>query len=398
VQVLFVVIAGLAFALSALGILLFFPLYPLGVWLVSRFAPRRTVSRSDARPPVSLLVVVRNAESFIADKVRNGLALHYPEDRLEIVVYSDGSTDATNRIVGAIDHSRLHFHASADHRGKIAALNAAMDHCRGEIVVFSDADARLDPDALIELIGHFDDPRVGGVSGRRVIARDRARLQEAQAGYVGLDSFLKGLESRIGSTTSNDGKLYAIRRELFHPIAPAVTDDLYVALDVVRQRRRFTFEPRARAFVPAPARSPAHEVRRRRRIVSQSLRGIYLMRETLNPLRHGGFAFALAINKVLRRLLPFSLLGLFASSLALSFALPWFAAVWLALAALCLAGGACGLTGGRGRDGRGLPARSAAWAYFFMLGQYGTLLGVLDFVSGRSVVKWDPVKTDDQAV
>ena len=389
------IVVGLTFTVSASAVLLFFVLYPVGLWVVSRFTPRRRPLPSAARPHVTILVVVRNAERLIEEKLVNCLAQRYPEDKLDVVVYSDGSTDDTNRIVRGFEGPRLRFHASVEHHGKIAAMNAAMSHCRGEIVLFSDADALLDPDVLDKLIPHFEDESVGGVCGRRVISRDRTGLTAAQQSYIGFDSAIKAMESRIGSMTSNDGKLYAIRRELFHPIPPAVTDDLYVALDVVRQKRRFVFEPDALARIPVPARGPAHEVSRRRRIVSQSLRGIYLLKTTLNPLAHGWFSVALAVNKVLRRLLPVCLAGLFLSTAALGTVSLWAVLLWSAQAAFYAAGWSFRLLGHRDSPGRLGRATSRIW--FFMLGQWGTLLGLIDFLTGRSVVKWDPVKTDAKA-
>jgi cellulose synthase/poly-beta-1,6-N-acetylglucosamine synthase-like glycosyltransferase len=384
-------IAVAALAASLIAILLFFVGYPLTIWVVSNIrAERRIPSGSRSERSVSLLVVVRNAECLIEDKIRNCLELRYPEHRLQLMFVSDGSTDATNRIIESWEKPRLELLTFADHVGKIPALNAGVERCTGEIVVFSDADALLAPDALEKLLRHFDDPGLGGVCGRRVISRDRTDLKRAQVSYVELDNRIKLMENRIGSITSNDGKLYAIRRDLFHPIPPAVTDDLYVALDVKRQGYRFVFEAEALAFIPVPSRDAVHEVRRRRRIVAQSLHGIHLMRMTLNPFHHGWFSVGLTINKVLRRALPFWLILLLASCAVLSVRFSWMAPLLI----VQLAG--YGLATLHGR----LPglARLTGAARFFVLGQYGTLLGALDFLSGRRVAKWDPVKTDTTAV
>lgn len=380
---------------SALAIGTFFVLYPAGVWLFSRLAGRgrRVVGRGT--PTVSLLVVVRNAETFIEEKVRNSLDLDYPASSLDLVFCSDGSDDGTEGIIRRFEGERLRLIPLAGHQGKIAALNRAIYDCTGDIVVLSDADAMLDPDAIRKLVRHFDDPTVGGVCGQRIIARDGAELREAQSRYIGFDSRIKQWESRLGSITSNDGKIYAIRRDLFCPLAPAVSDDLYLALGVVRQHRRFTFEPEARARIRLPSRSPAHEIERRRRIVSQSYRSMWFMRQVLNPFEHGPFALALAVNKILRRLLPFFFVTLVASTLILSFRRPWMVPLLGAQAGVLALAAYHGWTGGS-RGPRSIR-RLAAVAFYFVLGQWGTLLGVIDFATGRQVNKWDPVKTDRQA-
>ena len=256
--------------------------------------------------------------------------------------------------------------------------------------MFSDADALLDPDALRRLTRWFGDPEVGGVCGRRVLHKDAASLKEAQGRYIDLDSAIKRLESLRGSITSNDGKLYAMRRKLFQRIPPAVTDDLYTSLSVVRQGYRFVFEPSAVARIHVPSRSEAHELQRRRRIVGRSLRGIFAQRELLNPFRHGWFAVGLAVNKVGRRLLPVFLIVLLATSLVLAFRWPVFAA----FAALQVAAYGAALLYPALPEAwqRTVPGRVAGAARYFCLGCLGTLLGFCDWVAGRRILKWDPVK------
>jgi cellulose synthase/poly-beta-1,6-N-acetylglucosamine synthase-like glycosyltransferase len=384
------VISLSALGVSLAGILLVFLVYPLCLWLCAR---RRAASQAEAslEPRVSMLVAVRNAEACIGEKIQNSLGLDYPEERLEIVVVSDGSTDATEAIVRSVEGRRVKLRASSRHDGKTEALNQGIHSCSGEIVVFSDADAILERGALRKLIRHFSDSGVGGVCGQRGIQERKAALEAPQSRYIEFDSAIKVLESRSGSITSNDGKLYAIRKELFRPIAEAVTDDLYVALGVVRAGYRFVFEPEARAFVRLPSRNPAHEIERRKRIVSRSLRGILLTKELLNPFRYGMYAFGLAVNKVVRRLLPLCLLLLLAGTLGLSWRFPAMRAAFAAQALFYLLALSYPLVH------RGLPPgleRAAALPFYFCVGNYGTLLGLIDFARGRKITKWDPKKTD----
>ncbi len=400
------VFIGVGFlGLSLAGTLLFF-LYPAALWIAARARGRPDPPCDPAElPAVSVLTAVRNGQEHIGHKIANGLALDYPPQRLDLVVFSDGSTDQTERIIRSCAGPRVRADASGPHIGKAEALNRAFRHCRGEIVVFSDADAMLEPGAVRALVRHFADPRVGGVCGRRVIDRDRADLGGAQSRYIGFDSAIKALESRLGRITSNDGTLYAIRRELFQPVPGAVTDDLWVGLNVIARGHRFLFEPRARARIRVPSRGAAHEVERRRRIVSRSLRGIFLMRGLLNPARHGVFALGLLVNKVLRRLLPVFLLLLLATSALLAPSHPAAAAL-LALQGIFYAAALgypvmAGIDALLGRRGAApLPGprralrRAASIPFYFCVGNYGTLRGLADFLVGRKVTRWDPRKTD----
>ena len=218
-------------------------------------------------------------------------------------------------------------------------------------------------------------------------------LDTAQADYFRFDSLIKRLESQLGSISSNTGTLYAIRRALFQPVPPAVTDDLYVSLSIIKKNYQFIFEPDAKVYIKAPSINPAHEILRRRRIVSQSLRGIYLMKDLLNPFKYGFFSIRILINKIIRRLLPIFMLLIFFSSLVLSFHYLFFRIIFflqiifylLAVSYLSLFQHTSHLR---------IVARITSLAYYLCLGNFGTLLGLIDFLRGKRIVKWEPSRTD----
>lgn len=388
----FVDVACLSILGTCVVLLAAFALYPVALWMAARRRPAAEPGDDAGVPFVSMLVAVRNGEAHIGDKIRNALDLEYPSDRFEIIVHSDGSTDGTVRIIRQLEGPQVVCLESRRHIGKAQSLNRGIDECHGDIIVFSDADAMLERSALRALVPHFNDPRVGGVCGQRVLSRDGRPFKEAQHRYIAFDSAIKTLESRRGRITSNDGKLYAIRRSLFRPIPEAVTDDLFVCLSVIHQRYDFIFEPQARAFVRLPSRTASHEVERRRRIVCRSLRGIRLMRELLDPRRHGAYAFGLLINKVLRRLLPIILIMVLISTAVLSAFHPAAAILLLLQAGFYAAALAYPVLARIPAAGR--FRRAVSVPFYFCVGNYGTLLGLADFLVGRRVAKWDPNKTD----
>ena len=380
------------FGFCAGGVFSVLFLYPMAAWLRSAVARDRSRGQDEsaAVPSVSILVAGRNAETLLPQKIENVRQLRDPGGGVQAVWVSDGSTDRTAEILRESVTEPDVAIVVDEHRGKASALNRGAEECTGEILVFSDADAILEVSALEKLVARFEDPTVGGVCGRRTLGKDRTDLTSAQSGYVNLDSRVKQYESRWGSITSNDGKLYASRRELLRSVEEAVTDDLWVALNVIDQGYRFVFEPGAIAWISTPSRSPGHELRRRRRIVSRSLRGLARMRQLMNPLRTGFFAIGLFVNKVLRRALPFFLLGMLVSSVFLALESDLFRVLALVQGAgILLAAGYPMI--------RRLPvgplARLSSLPFYFSLGMLGTALGVLDFVRGRRVVVWDPQKS-----
>jgi cellulose synthase/poly-beta-1,6-N-acetylglucosamine synthase-like glycosyltransferase len=367
---------------SALVALTF--LNPLFIWLLCIVRrPKEVLSSASHLPSVDLVIAVRNGQDVIEKKIRDSLALDYPPEKLRVIVFSDGSTDETAARASAAGDGRVIVRSSDEHIGKNAALNRAVEAGSGSVLAFTDADSRLRPDALGRLVRHFADESIGGVSGRKAIAAGRGGLGGPQVLYNAFASHIKMLECRTGSISTNDGTLYAIRRELYPSIPDAVTDDLFVCLAILRRRRRFIYEPAAVAEISPPSKDISHEVSRRRRIVSQSLKGIAIHREMLNPVAHGVPALSLLFNKVLRRTLPLLLAAVFLSSAVLAGRAPFMGVFFLAQAAFYGLGLLYGKAGAGGKAG--------AVASFFLYGNVGTLLGLWDFLRGREVARWDPV-------
>lgn len=364
-----------------------FVFYPLLLAILG--SARRGPGTPDLRfPSLTCVIVVHNGEGGIRRKIENLLTLDYPHDLLEIIVSDDGSTDGTAAAVREYAGPRVRLLSHAQHRGKNPSFNDALAAAGGQVLVLTDADTILDGNALAKLARHFSDPGVGGVCGQMVIVKDQRTLTAPQKKYLQFDSLLKRLESRLGFLTSNTGALCAVRRGLVEPVPAAVTDDLYLALTVIRKRYRFVFEPEARANLVAPSRNPGHEIRRRRRIVGRSLTGIFIMRELLNPCRYGVFSLCLFINKVVRRLLPFFfVLLLGATGLLAVRSRP--ARLFLLAQVLCWCLPVFCLIPRRWRERLKGLGKIPALALFFLLGNIGTALGVLDFLAGKSSAKWD---------
>lgn len=382
-------------------VLLVYPIaiYPMLIVMLARLVgPRSGTTDSEQEsnatlPSVSLLCVVRNGESLIREKIENSLALDYPEDRLEVVIASDGSTDRTVEIARShASSSRIRVFEYAEHDGKISAINRTAPECEGEILVFSDTDALLDRQAIRELVRHFSASDIGGVCGRKYIAPSGDRNEVAQSSYVSYEDRIRLAESDLSSIASNEGKLYAIRKSLFQPLPEGVMDDLQMCLTVVAQRYRFVFAPEARARIPLPAKSRSHEIVRRRRIVGPSLFGLFAMRRLFNPFRYGLYAFMLFSHKVMRRMLPLFLILWMASALWLTFDDAWYLIVPagpLAIYILLMI-----LKTGWFKSIPGLRKleRLIDQMDYFILGNIGTFLGIVDFLLGRRCKKWDPVK------
>lgn len=276
-------------------------LFPACLCLRARLSPRPHRS-GDATPTASLVICAYNEEASIGARLENALALDYPADRLEVIVASDGSSDDTNAIARSFASRGVRLLA-LPRQGKIPALNAAVASARGEVLIFSDANSLYEGGALRALLRPFADPSVGGVAGdqRYLRAGQLPDGAEGERAYWDLDRQLKRWQSVAGSVTSATGAIHAIRRELFRSVPSGVTDDFWISTNVVAQGHRLVFAGEAAAWEPATPASGS-EFRRKVRVITRGLRAVWLMRELLNPLRHGFYSVQLFSHKVLRRL------------------------------------------------------------------------------------------------
>ena len=233
-------------------------LYPLGAAALSRIV-RRPLLRSDATPTVAVIVAGHNEESVIARRVENLLALDYPADKLEIVVTSDASTDATEELA-----ERAGARVIRNPRGgKVAAQDSAVAATDSDLVAFSDANATWAPDALRALVQPFADPSVAYVCGQ-------LRLQSADGSskeglYWRYEMAVRAAESRLGSVTGGNGSIYAVRRPDYVVVDPRFGHDLSLPYLMVQRGRRAVYEPRAIAY-EKPTPSNESEYRRKVRM------------------------------------------------------------------------------------------------------------------------------------
>lgn len=123
---------------------------------------RRMVSSSDtgALPPASILIAAHNEATCILKTLESIALLEGVE--CEVIVASDGSTDGMNEL---LEHRRDITLLKLPKVGKAAALNAALEIARHEIVVTLDADTRLEPHSAARLIKTFRGPEVQAVGG-----------------------------------------------------------------------------------------------------------------------------------------------------------------------------------------------------------------------------------------
>jgi cellulose synthase/poly-beta-1,6-N-acetylglucosamine synthase-like glycosyltransferase len=269
---------------AALGLLAYtYAGYPLLVRLLARRRDLRPAGV--ATPSVSVVIAAFNEAPWIAAKLRSTFEPAYPAERLEVIVVSDGSTDATDTIVARWPDARVRLIRQEPNAGKVAALNRGVAAARGEVLVFTDANALFTPGALGRLVAPFADPRVGLVTGQglyQAAAGEDARA--VASGYVRYEAFVKEAEGRLGFIAGVDGAIYALRRRLYRELGPSDAHDLVHPVDTVLAGLRCRFEPEATTVEP-PSRGGGQEFRRHVRIIAQ---GFSVFRRALPALLRAG--------------------------------------------------------------------------------------------------------------
>ena len=157
---------------------------------VFRSAPFAHV-RPEVWPRVSVVVCAYNAAATIDECLTSIEQLRYPE--YEVIVVNDGSTDATGSIAARHPRVRVIHTANA---GLGAARNVGLKHARGEIVAYTDADVRVDPDWLTYLVQRFADPDIVAAGGPNVVPADDSWIAQCVARAPGGPTHVL-LEDRI---------------------------------------------------------------------------------------------------------------------------------------------------------------------------------------------------------
>jgi GT2 family glycosyltransferase len=242
--------------------------YPLLLRLLARGAPGTATRRRGATPSVSVIVAAHNEAGCIAAKLASTLARQrYPRDKIEAIVVSDGSTDGTDARVQRYPDVRVRLVRQEPRAGKSPALNRGVAAARGEVVVFTDANALFAPDAIARLAAPFADPGVGLVSGQGLYgAGGDARV--AATGYVRYEAALKAGEAALGFLAAADGAIYALRRSLYRELAASEVNDLLHPIQACLAGYRCRFVPDAVTEEP-PSKDSGQEFRRHVRIIAQ---------------------------------------------------------------------------------------------------------------------------------
>lgn len=268
---------------------------------IKRLFRKKVVSfDSSFLPTVSFIVPCYNERDVVEDKLKNCLGLDYPKEKLEIIFITDGSTDGTDELVAQFEGVKL---LHEDKRGgKSAAENRSISHAVGEIIVFSDANTELPVDALRNIVRHYNNPKIGAVSGEKRIAKKE--LDNASGAGEGIywkyESFLKRMDVELYSLVGAAGELFSFRKELFIELeSDTILDDFMLSMRIAGDGYIVTYDPEAYAMETASA-SVKEELKRKVRICAGGWQAMARLAYLLNPFKNFVLWFQYVSHRVLR--------------------------------------------------------------------------------------------------
>jgi poly-beta-1,6-N-acetyl-D-glucosamine synthase len=284
--------------------------YPIVIGVLARLWPTRPREDPSYLPKVTACIPVYNASSYLTAKVESLLALDYPADKLEILLYSDGSTDDTDDVARELSEGdpRVKVLRAEKRSGKPIGVNTMVGVATGEVLLMTDVRQPLVPGALRALVRMFADPEVGCVSGNLVL-----KGSAGAGAYWRYENWIRLQEGRFRSMVGVTGPIYAIRRADMGSLPEGVIlDDMWVPMRLRLAGRRIAFAPDAIAY--DDAFGDEREFGRKVRTLAGNYQLFSLLPALLVPLRNPSW-FEIFSHKLLRLVCPWALVALLATSM-----------------------------------------------------------------------------------
>ena len=193
------------------------------------FLERDGLSVLPEHPFVSIIIPVRNRPEEIEICLGSLGQIHYPRDRIEIIVVDDASDDNTPDVASEFEVNVIYL---KEHKQASYCRNLAAEGAKGDILAFIDSDCLADPLWLRELVPAFKDRSIGAVGG----------MVDSYFGKKGLDRY-EAVKSSLNVCTwfrrsgENDPFFYVpscnllVRRDLFLRLG-GFREEMHVGEDV----------------------------------------------------------------------------------------------------------------------------------------------------------------------
>jgi biofilm PGA synthesis N-glycosyltransferase PgaC len=252
-----------------------YPVFTAALWVAGGVVFRwleeasESVGRGDW-PAVSVLIPACDEEPVIATAVGAALAADYPE--LELLVLDDGSSDATAAVAerAACGDPRCRVIRDPVNLGKAERLNRGLRVARHDLVLVTDADTHMHPQALKRLVARMlRAPRLAAVAGAPHVTNRDGFLPTMQileaASIIGLIRRTQSLAGRVATVA---GVLGLFRRDRVLAVGGydprMATEDIDLTWRLLLAGWTTAYEPRALVGMQVPTTLRSLWAQRRR--------------------------------------------------------------------------------------------------------------------------------------
>ena len=359
-------------------------IYPITIYIIGQCKHNDVVNIA-INCSITIIIAAHNEEKRILKKLNNLLMLDYPNKDIQVIIVSDGSTDKTDSIIRNYQKRGVKLLSIPERKGKENAQMEALKQARGEVIVFTDVSTLLDKNAIKQIVSNFADPTIGCVSSEdRVIGKDGKPSGENI--YVRYEMWLRKLESRVGSPVGLSGSFFAARKSVCQDFSGDMDSDFRTLLNSVKLGMRGLVDPEAIGYYHDLS-DQRREFERKVRTVLRGLTVFFRNVEFLNVFKYGIFSYQLFCHKLLRWLVPFFLIIIFAVNIPLALASSEYAVF---MAAQCLFYGIAVIS--LFRDMYSSRMLFIRIPIYFVTVNASILVAWFRYLTGQRVLVWTPTE------
>jgi len=302
---------------SIIGVVYAYFGYPAVLYLISLFRkPREVRGDKVSYPKVTLIITAHNEGKRIERKIQNTLEINYPREKLEVLVASDASTDATDEIVNQYAPKGIGLVRAPQRKGKEFAQKCAIEKATGDIIVFSDVATMIEQDGISKIVSNFEDPTIGCVSSEDRFIDAKGNVS-GEGAYVRYEMWLRSLETKVSSVVGLSGSFFAARSEVCRDWPTNIPSDFNTLLNSIRLGFRGVSDTES-IGIYTNIKDEEKEFDRKVRTITRGITALMENVGLMNPMRYGIFSWQLFSHKLMRWLVPWLLIIAFFTNVVLS--------------------------------------------------------------------------------
>lgn len=271
--------------------------YGIILWLCT-LLKKKQFKAPASLPVITLVIAAYKEAAFLSPKINNCFALDYPKDKIKILFAIDGDDEQSLNILR--NYEQITFVHSTTRRGKMAAINEAMQNVKTPIVIFSDANTMLNADAVRQIVKHYENPLVGGVAGEKKVNNKQVITGSGEGLYWRYESLLKQLDDQFYTVVGAAGELFSMRTSLFQSQPnDTILDDFMLWAHICQSGYKVSYEANAYAL-ENPSANLQEELKRRIRISAGAFQSIGRLWSLFNFFKHFKLSFQYFSRRILR--------------------------------------------------------------------------------------------------